>query len=97
MALRQSAASRGASSPASRAARSLNKFLLEFAAEHVVDAVLAQQGLVERRVQPVRDQARPAIQRAHSIDDGQRQTCGGVHRQKESDDVGVVDLLVRSA
>ena len=58
---------------------------------------LAQQRLVQRRVEPVRAQPHRRIQRANAVDDGQRHPRGGVHREKEGDEVGVANGFFRKS
>ena len=65
----------------------------ELGAEHVMDAVLAKQRLIQWCVQPVRNQTGVRICPTNAIDHRDGKACGRVHRQKESDHVGFTDRL----
>jgi hypothetical protein len=73
----------------------LDEIFFELATKDIRDPALAEQPVVERCVQPVRDQVRAGVQRAYAIDDRQRQPRRGVHRQEESDDRGVAHGRLR--
>ncbi len=62
-----------------------DQIVLELAAEDVRHAALAEQRGVERRVQAVGRERRAGVERAHPIDDRQRQPRRRVHGQEERD------------
>ena len=74
----------GDGAPAGRSARASPRSSSNSPPRIGGDAVLAQQRRVQRRVEAVGHQTGARVDRAHAIDDRQRQPRGGVHRQEEA-------------